>query len=158
MIYQAGLVLYMMCVGLRSFNEQFFSYYGSDPSVLVKAITSGKFPVRNSHPPHIPKRLIAVINKCLKLQPNERPNSALEIINTLADIDGNILDWAYFIDSTDDSKVWQKEIDGKLIQLRVLTDHSSMATKTTNDKTTRISAYCKKRIDVEDIRVFLESY
>ncbi|WP_277561084.1 serine/threonine-protein kinase [Acinetobacter beijerinckii] len=157
-IYQVGLVLYMMCVGLKSFNEQFFSYYGKGQADLVKAITSGKFPVRNAHPPHIPKKLISIINKCLNIQPTNRPRSALDIINALADIDGNILDWTFFIDSTDDSKVWQKEVEGKFFQLRVMTDHSSNATKTTNDKTTRISAYCKKRIDVEDIRQFLESH
>ncbi|WHP05765.1 serine/threonine-protein kinase [Acinetobacter corruptisaponis] len=157
-IYQAGLVLYVMCVGLQSFNEQFFSHWHEDKSILARAITSGRFPVRDSHPPHIPKKLIRIINKCLNIQPQSRPKSALEIINVLADIDGNILDWEYFIDITDGSKVWQKQVDNKLLQLRVMTDHSSKATKTTNDKTTRINAYCKDRISVEDILNFLENY
>lgn len=157
-IYQAGLVLYVMCVGLQSFNEQFFSHWHEDKSILARAITSGRFPVRGSHPPHIPKKLIRIINKCLEIQPKNRPKSALEIINALADIDGNILDWEYFVDITDGSKVWQKQVENKLFQLRVMTDHSSKATKTTNDKTMRIGAYCKDRISVEDILNFLESH
>ncbi len=157
-IYQAGLVLYMMCVGLQSFNQQFFSYYGKDSRTLVQAIVSGRFPIRDAHPPHIPKKLIAAINKCLKIQPNDRPNSALEIINALADIDGNILDWEYVIDDQDSSKTWKKIVEGKIIQLRVMSDHSSEAIKIVNDKSTRIKAYCRNRIEVEDIREFLESH
>lgn len=157
-IYQAGLVLYMMSVGLKSFNEQFFSYWGQNPDILITAITSGRFPIRDSHLPHIPKKLVTTINKCLKIQPIHRPNSALEIINALADIDGNLLDWQYSVDESTNVKIWSKSIDSKTYVLRVMTDHSSIATKNVNDKTTRITAYCKKRIDVDEIRNFLENY
>ena len=125
---------------------------------MVRAITSGKFPIRNAHPPHIPKKIVAIINKCLQLQPSNRARSALEIINALADIDGNILDWQYSFDETKQMRIWEKTVDGKRFKLQVLTDHSSIATKEANDRETKISAYCKKRIDVEDIRNFLEKH
>lgn len=156
-IYQAGLVLYMLCTGIKNFDEQFFSYW-PDQNALVRAITSGKFPIRNAHPPHIPKKIVAIINKCLQLQPSNRARSALEIINALADIDGNILDWQYSFDETKQMRIWEKTVDGKRFKLQVLTDHSSIATKEANDRETKISAYCKKRIDVEDIRNFLEKH
>ena len=158
-IYQVGLVLYMLCVGLDKFNHQFFSFAEPNKSpTLPEAITSGKFPSRVIDLPHIPKALTNIINKCLNIQPSGRPKSALTITNALADINGNILDWEYFIDKTDNAEVWQKAADEKFFQLRFMTNHSSIATKTVNDKTTKISAYCKKRIERSEIREFLESH
>jgi serine/threonine protein kinase len=156
-IYQAGLTLYILCVGIESFDNQFFAYYSNDRSALPRAIASGKFPNRNSYPPHVPKKLSGIINKCLNIQPSQRPTSALQIINALADIGGNILDWRYTKDA-EGTQVWEKTSESKTYTLKAMTDHSSIATKQVNGKLTKIKAYCLSRIEVDDIKAFLEEF
>ena len=104
-IYQMGLMMYRMCVGDDSFNEQFLALGSWDN--FYKSIRKGAFPNRKSYPLHIPKKLQKTINKCLKPNPGERYGTAIEVVNDLAEIDGAVLDWQYSVDGS--SKKWQQK-------------------------------------------------
>ena len=90
-IYQIGLTIYRMCVGDACFDEQFSVYKTSEE--FGNDVISGKFPDRKAYPLHIPKKLQSTINKCLKPNPGDRYGAAVEVVNSLADIDGSILHW-----------------------------------------------------------------
>lgn len=89
-IYQAGLTMYRMCNG----NEIWQQQLPKTKSELQSAILNGKFPNRKLYLPHIPIQLKKVINKCIMVNPNERYDNVLEIINALSIIDKNLL-WKY---------------------------------------------------------------
>ena len=89
-IYQAGLTMYRMCNGNDIWKEQLKQTKGE----LEDAILNGEFPNRNLYLPHIPLQLRKVINKCIEVNPDDRYNSVLEVINALSVIDNN-LDWKY---------------------------------------------------------------
>ena len=101
-IYQIGTTLYRMCNGNEEYNKQAKRY--KDLNSLKIACANGRFPVRKKYLPHIPKSMINIIEKCLKVRIEERYDSVLDIINDLANIDEN-LDWKY--EKTDDnSYLW----------------------------------------------------
>ena len=91
-IYQIGTTLYRMCNGNEEYNKQLRRY--KDLNSLKIACANGKFPVRKKYLPHIPKSMILIIEKCLKVNKDERYNNVLEIMNDLSLINEN-LDWRY---------------------------------------------------------------
>lgn len=91
-IYQIGTTLYRMCNGNEEYNKQVRRY--KDLNSLKIACANGKFPVRKKYLPHIPKSMILIIEKCLKVNKDERYNNVLEIMNDLSLINEN-LDWRY---------------------------------------------------------------
>lgn len=91
-IYQIGTTLYRMCNGNEEYNKQVRKY--KDLNSLKIACANGKFPVRKKYLPHIPKSMILIIEKCLKVNKDERYNNVLEIMNDLSLINEN-LDWRY---------------------------------------------------------------
>lgn len=91
-IYQIGTTLYRMCNGNEEYNKQVKRH--KDLNSLKIASANGKFPVRKKYLPHIPKSMIQIIEKCLKVNQNERYDNVLEIMNDLSAVNEN-LDWYY---------------------------------------------------------------
>lgn len=89
-IYQAGLTMYRMCNGNDIWNQQL----PQTTADLKDLISKGTFPNRKLYLPHIPLQLRKVINKCIMVDPDQRYNDVLEIINDLSAIDQN-LTWQY---------------------------------------------------------------
>lgn len=157
-IYQTGLTIYRMCVGNQEFYYQFGAYGGQadfDRESFVTDVVEGRFPNRESFPEHIPARMRSTIRKCLMPDPTDRYSSAIEVVNDLASIDGNDLDWAYDL-AADGQRSWIKATDRKKTKLVIHPDSSSLATKIIdNGKEQRITTYCAKSLNIATIKRFL---
>lgn len=92
-IYQIGTTLYRMCNGNEEYNKQARRY--KDLNSLKLACAKGKFPIRKKYLPHIPKSMINIIEKCIKVNPQDRYDNVLEIMNELSLVNEN-LDWNYY--------------------------------------------------------------
>ncbi|WP_336951196.1 serine/threonine-protein kinase [Acinetobacter sp. AS167] len=153
-IYQVGITLYRMCCGDTEFYKQ-WDMLGSQDN-FIKSLKKGTFPDRTKYPLHIPEKLKKVVNKCMHIDSTKRFQSALDVINAIADIDSNLLDWEYEIGSVD-IKRWKKtDKKGNLYALEVSTDGKSTAMKTTPNSSQRITDFCIKNISDEDIGSFLD--
>ena len=108
-LYQFGLTLYRMCNGNRAFYDQFESF-GIGPAFdragFREAIRQGRFPDRRKFPAHIPQRLRTVIANCLSVAPADRYQSAIDVANGLAEIDGDTLDWIF--DESPARRSWKR--------------------------------------------------
>ena len=114
-IYQVGTTLYRMCNGNEEYNNQLKKY--KDLKSIKIACAKGEFPIRKKYLPHIPKSMIYIIEKCIKVNPNERYNNILDIMNDLAQINEN-LDWNYKkIDNN--TFEWTLEIKNKVIKIKL---------------------------------------
>lgn len=91
-IYQIGTTLYRMCNGNEEYNNQARKY--KDLNSLKIACVKGKFPIRKKYLPHVPREIINIIEKCLMIDPRDRYEDVLEIMNDLSSISRN-LDWRY---------------------------------------------------------------
>lgn len=151
-IYQVGLLIYRMCVGDASFDEQFSVYETGEE--FGRDVIAGNFPNRSKYPLHIPKKLQKTINKCLKSSPGDRFGSAIEVVNALADIDGSILHWEY--KPSKGKMSWEQDIDGSLKSISVCSKRTSKAYKKNGSSERRVMAYCKDNITDEEIIRFLE--
>ena len=103
-IYQFGNTLYRMCNGEEEYNRQVKKR--KNLPELKMAIVNGEFPARKKYYPHIPRKLIEITEKCLNLDPNDRYQSVLEILNDMARVNTN-LDWRY--EREDNIYRWIKE-------------------------------------------------
>ncbi|MEQ1854897.1 MAG: serine/threonine-protein kinase [Longimicrobiales bacterium] len=116
-IYQAGLTLYRMAVGLAAFDEQWASHAG-DPTQAGKAVIAGRLPDRtaSAYPAHIPSRLRKAIRTALQPDPDDRYGEVLGLINDLGNVD-EWLDWQY--DRAGALERWTSRYDGqqKVIEL-----------------------------------------
>lgn len=104
-IYQSGLTLYRMCVGLAAFEDQWNQV--TDDEI---AITTGTFPDRSSYPPHTPSRLRNSISRALALDPAQRYPTALDLMNDLGRVD-EWLDWTHRVDPASGDAVWESAAD-----------------------------------------------
>ncbi len=151
-IFQVGLTIYRMCCGNQVFQTQMsqFTTYQD----LYVAIRDKKFPDMALIPEHIPSKVVSTIKKCISLNPNDRFLSALDVINNMADISDNFLDWEYSIDNR--TRKWKKnDKKGNIYELSVDSTGSSTATKTTPSRTTRVLSYCLQNITGRQIKEFL---
>lgn len=102
-IYQAGLTMYRMCVGSAEFKRQFDLYRDTtgkiDADRFVTDLKAGRFPDRLKFKAHIPSKAKNAILKCIESEPDNRYQSAIEIINDFSDIDERYFDWQYSIDN-----------------------------------------------------------
>jgi serine/threonine protein kinase len=160
-IYQFGLTLHRMCVGDASFYAEYASFIegGSlNRHRFRHAVVNGQFPTKNAYPEHIPQSLINTIKKCLEIDLNNRYSSAIDVVNDLASIDGELLDWR--LSYQGDSRKWTKNVpDGRQFELTIEKDGSSLARKTsTAGNTQRITEYCKPQLTRADIKRFLRRY
>ena len=85
-IYQAGLLIYRALNG----NPWFESQIPKDD--LLDKIAAGRFPNRQSFMPHVPPRLRTFVRKALRIDPDERYQSATEMADALARVPLD-LDW-----------------------------------------------------------------
>lgn len=159
-IYQIGLTLYRMCNGNAEFYRQ-FSIYGPpatfDRPKFQLDLRNGNFPNRTKFLAHIPVTLQNVIKKCLKTDPADRYQSAIEVSNALAGIDGKILDWQH--SEPNGTKVWTKNENGTYYSLTVNANGSSHFTKSKNGGADRrILEGCVASLTDKDIRKLLTEH
>lgn len=154
-IYQVGLTLYRMCVGNAAFYAQFNAFITEGKlrrDEFRHAIVNGQFPDRSSYPEHIPAALRTTIRTCLAVDPKDRFGSALDVGNSLASIEGAILDWRFR--ETEEAKEWTKVCDGRTYRVVALPDGSVTATR--NNR--RVNAYCTEESSAKDVRRFLGDF
>lgn len=84
-IYQVGVTLYRMVNG----NEMLYSQApkGVDPRPFIM---SGNFPNRKMYRAHVPARLIQIINKCMNVNPADRYDNVLQVVNDLATVTSHL--------------------------------------------------------------------
>ncbi|MEX2375586.1 MAG: serine/threonine-protein kinase [Dehalococcoidia bacterium] len=116
-IYQAGLTLYRMAVGLRSFDSQWQAYQG-DHIAAAKAVIVGDLPNRTAsvYPAHIPARLRNTIRRALEPDPDSRYQEVLGLINDLGQVD-EWLDWEYCLTGPVERWEFRAETHLKVIEL-----------------------------------------
>lgn len=114
-IYQIGTTLYRMCNGNDEYNNQLKRH--TDLNSIKIACANGRFPVRKKYLPHIPKSMIDIIEKCIRVNPNERYENVVDIMNDLAQIHEN-LDWSY--NKLDNNNfIWRLERENKIIEIQL---------------------------------------
>ncbi|MDB5603692.1 MAG: serine/threonine protein kinase [Bradyrhizobium sp.] len=100
-------------------------------------------------PSHIPARLKSVCKRCLEVNPADRYRSALDAMNDLAQVDGN-LDWQF--QELDGEKTWTKSVEGTMYAFTVCSDLTSTLIKSVNGGPTRKQrAGCLSNIKPRDI-------
>lgn len=159
-IYQFGLTLYQMCNGSRSFRDHFDSYGAGayfDRKKFLDDLRLGTFPNRESFMPHIPVRLRRIVAKCIAPNPAARYQSALEVANWLAEIEGENLDWQFT--EAAGSRFWTKNKAGTLCELIVRPDGATECFKTVGaGKRRRFTEGCTPKMTDTNIRTFLGAH
>jgi serine/threonine protein kinase len=159
-IYQVGLTIYRLAVGDSVFYEQYENFV--ENGVLNRdrfrhAVVNGQFPLCAQFPEHIPNRLINTIRTCLSTIPQDRFHSASEIVNSFADIEGELLDWR--LSSQEGDREWIKTTGDRTLHLRVNAGGASEATRQIGDgQVRRVREYCQQAISRADIKQFLRGY
>lgn len=75
---------------------------------LRESIINGSYPLKE-YPSHIHKKLITIVNKCIHVDPNERYQSVLDVLNDLSAISDGVLDWRLQMTKpTNGTYEWQK--------------------------------------------------
>ncbi|MCK2046011.1 serine/threonine-protein kinase [Chromohalobacter moromii] len=160
-IYQFGLTLHRMCVGDDVFYAEYATFIEGGTLNRPKfrhAVVNGQFPNKNGYPEHIPQALTNTIKKCLATSLDDRYISAIDVVNDLSNIDGELLDWRLSYDGA--KRTWYKKAtDGRELELTVDERGSSEARKTSvAGNTQRITEYCKSQLNRSDIKRFLRRY
>jgi len=159
-IYQVGLTLYRMCNGNENFYAQLEKYgdrANFDRDAFRFDVRNGRFPERKSFAPHIPSTLRNVIKKCLEVDPADRYQSAVDVANAMAGIEGNCLDWRPV--PHPDKKVWTKNEDGTEYELTVNEDGTSTCYKAVNGgQRRRVGDACKRNISDRELRKLFQDY
>lgn len=160
-IYQFGLTLHRMCVGDNSFYNEYATFIENGTLNRAKfrhAVVNGQFPNKNSYPEHIPQALINTIKKCLATDLAHRYASAIDIVNDLSGIDGELLDWILSYDGL--KRRWLKtHTDGRVFELTIDENGASVAKKTSAaGNTQRVTQYCKPQLSRAEVKRFLRRY
>lgn len=119
-IYQAGLTIYRMASGPDSFQMECDELFARDN--VEMDIRNGVFPSKK-YEPHIPKPLQKIINKCLEIDPDNRYQSVLDLLNDLSSIEKCCLDWRPV--QIHGGKSWVKKEEGADYILEVVGDQST---------------------------------
>ena len=110
-IYQVGVTLYRMVNG----NE--FLYMQAPKGVDPRpGIMSGKFPNRRLYRAHVPAKLVQIINKCMNVNPADRYDNVLQIVNDLASVTSH-LDWQLTL--LPDGEEWSIVKNGHLNKIQL---------------------------------------
>lgn len=160
-IYQFGLTLHRMCVGDNSFYSEYATFIEDGNLNRPKfrhAVVNGQFPNKDSYPEHIPQALINTVKKCLATELVHRYASAIDIVNDLSDIDGELLDWT--LSCVGSKRTWLKtHSDGRIFELTVDEKGDSLAKKTSAaGNVQRVTDYCKPQLSRAEIKRFLRKY
>lgn len=158
-IYQVGLTLYRMCNGDEEFDNQFNSFVenGELKEIdFINAVRREEFPNRNKFPEHIPSKIRNIIKKCLKINPDDRYNTIIDLINDLSNFsDENYFDWQFEQNPT--YKKWIKNIEGKQIYFILNEDGSTIAKKINELGVERsITSYTKASISTRELNNFFK--
>lgn len=160
-IYQVGLILFRMCVGDAEFYSQFNSHIVNgnfDRHAFRHAVINGQFPNTSNDvfPEHIPDSLIKVIRKCLQ-EVGLRYKSAIDIVNDLASIEGELLDWSYSQNGL--GKRWIKKVDDMTYSLDLDETRTSVAKKLRDGgQERRITGYCTNALNRQSTKRFLREH
>ncbi|YCI79298.1 serine/threonine protein kinase [Bacillus sp. R1-10] len=163
-IYQAGLTLYRMCNGNVDFNTQFddlLTRNNYESLKIYSDLEKGIFPDRKKYLPHIPKKLIKIINTMLHVDEDKRYKNILEIINDLSKLEEN-LDWKYEIINSEREFLWELEQKTSIIKIKLLLDNHSYLTSgekyvKKSGNTLQIKNVKKKHNDLKTALAFIES-
>lgn len=159
-IFQFGLTLYRMCNGDKDFYAQ-LDRFGVPPNFdrlgFRHAVRNAQFPDRSRYFAHIPQKLRNVVRKCTHTEPAQRYQSALDVANDLADIDGHLLDWRLAIDG--DGRVWKKNVGGTVWEFDVRNNGISTLRKSINGGASRrVGDGCQHQISENEVKRILSSY
>lgn len=156
-IYQVGTLLYRMCCGNDAFEQQFSIFIPNgvfDRNAFQVAVVNGQFPDSRTFPQHIPEKLRNVVRRCLATNPNDRFQSALEVANALAPIDGPCLDWKH--SRRADSRHWEKRVGDMTISFEWFDDGRTVCYKTRDGGSPRrFRDGCTDRMTDRQVRTFL---
>lgn len=157
-IYQVGLTLFRMCVGDNEFYKQYSSHFVNgvlDRHLFSHAVLNRQFPDTSNDvfPEHIPDALIRVIRRCLQ-DVDQRYQSAIEVVNDLAGVDGEVLDWKYSIDAA--GRHWVKKVDEMTYTLDIDPNKASTAKKIKDGgQERRVNEYCLPLLNRQSTKRFL---
>jgi serine/threonine protein kinase len=87
-IYHVGLFMYRAING-----DSFYKAQNPGPATVMTKISRGKFPDRNRFMPHVPSRIRTLIRKALRVNPDDRFQTATEMADDLSRVDV-VLDWS----------------------------------------------------------------
>lgn len=158
-IYQVGLTLYRLVNGYDRLKHEIeikgYTKYGE----LANGIISGKFPLR-TYLDHIPSSIIRIINKCLKVAPDDRYQNTLQLINALANIeDTPMLDWIYSSDNKGGA-IWKREVNNVYLQVVCSQSDNNIynlhTTKKTPAREQRVTKYCCNNLSMSDLKAKLK--
>lgn len=158
-IYQFGLTLYRMCNGEASFAAQ-YAAYGTGNNFRRDDfrfdLRNGRFPDRQRFSQHVPVAMRRIIQKCLETDPAVRFQSAIDVANALADIDGDCLDWR--LEEKPEGRVWTKNTNGTKYEFILRPDDSTECFKSVaGGQARRVGDGCKASMSDTQIRTFLGS-
>jgi hypothetical protein len=149
-----------MCNGNESFHAKHAAYgigMAFDRDKFRFDLRNGRFPDRTVFPPHVPTKLRNIIKKCMETTIANRYQSAIDVANALAGVDGQTLDWR--LSGTPDTRVWTKNDKGT--QYEFMVDKAAKATcsKTVADGQPRkVGDGCKASMSEQEIQRFLGSH
>ncbi|WP_271407634.1 serine/threonine-protein kinase [Pseudomonas sp. Q1-7] len=154
-IYQVGLTLYRLCVGMDSLSEQKDGF--ENGAAFAAAMRKETYPDRSIYPPHIPMGLRKIVNKCIKKDPDDRYDSVIDLLNALCSVEATGLDWVY--SETADRQEWtDTSCDGYKYQFFVYADGKYEGLKTKGaGAPRRVGDFCGKGIDAKQISQILSS-
>ena len=158
-IYQVGLTLYRMCNGDEEFDNQFNSFIDNGnlkKQNFIDAVRSGTFPNRDKFPEHIPNKIRTIIKKCLKVTPDDRYKTIIDLINDLSNFsDENCFDWQFEQNQT--NKKWIKNIGNRQIYIILNNNGSTIAKRVNEDGIERrITSYIKPSISLRELQKFFK--
>lgn len=126
-IYQTGLTLYRLLVGVASLEEQ---SAGKSQAALLAGIESGEFPNRQAFPLHVPNSLGEVVKTALAVDPADRQKSVLHLIASLASVEQH-LDWIHAPATGVGTETWQLTRDGQVREVVLIPQNSTWAVSST---------------------------
>jgi serine/threonine protein kinase len=161
-IYHAGLTLYRICNGSNIFKNQLAGI--ASKAELDSLITSGRFPDRNVFLPHIPQKLRNVIRKALSVNPADRHNNLIELLNELSKIQEN-LDWQ--LSTIPNGSKWVLDEDNKTYDISLINNNGSFNIETyktmkNSGNRTRVNADFRANLTIQkattELKKILKSY
>ena len=158
-IYQAGLTMYRMCVGSEAFNKQYERYFVGgtfDRNRFKDDLQNGIFPDRKAIPVHIHSSVKASILKCIEVDPDKRHKSALDIVNSISNVDVHYLDWQYEVNG--DIQKWSKTSETNVLHcIEIAPDRTSTAyTVNSKGKRTNTTSFSSPKFTDTNLKGFLK--
>lgn len=156
-IYQAGLTLYRMCNGNLNFMNQYKGHMNKGGSkLLFDKIKKERFPARD-YLPHIPSKLKRIVNKSLRINPDDRHHSVLDLMNEIAKVDC-MLDIRFSM--TEDMYTWErdnsKNTHTEIINVNIKDDSIGITGMKRNNKT--LSTTNIKSLNVKEVATLNDAF